>query len=120
MAYVSYFYPSVIANICRQITKGGVHPLTTPPLPCRYSPIVMQLAMQEAELVDIQYPCGHCGVNVDAITRQQRIKYLPPYLCLQLQRFVYDLKVSQCLSVWGTATKIRHSHCRHWEEASTI
>ena len=49
--------------------------------------------MQAAERVETSYLCGSCGVKVEAITRQQRIKAVPPFLALQLQRFVYDMQV---------------------------
>lgn len=32
--------------------------------------------------------------------RQLHLASLPPYLCVSLQRFVFDLKVRLCL-VWG-------------------
>ena len=41
---------------------------------------------------DNQYACEHCGRKVDA-TRQLRLRTLPPYLCLSLKRFVFDLRV---------------------------
>ncbi len=42
---------------------------------------------------DNQYHCEFCGKKVDA-TRQQCLRQLPPYLCLSLKRFVFDIKVS--------------------------
>lgn len=48
--------------------------------------------MQELLCGPNQYFCGHCNAKADA-TRQLRIRSLPPYLCLSLQRFVFDLKV---------------------------
>lgn len=40
---------------------------------------------------DNQYYCEHCNTKRDA-TRQLVVKDLPPFLCLSLQRFVFDLK----------------------------
>ena len=40
---------------------------------------------------DNQYVCAFCEAKVDA-TRQLRLRSVPPYLCLSLQRFVFDLK----------------------------
>lgn len=42
-----------------------------------------------------QYHCEFCGGKVDA-TRQLCLRQLPPYLCLSLQRFVFDMKVQMC------------------------
>ena len=39
-----------------------------------------------------QYECAFCCRKVDA-ERQMRLRNLPPYLCISLQRFVFDLKV---------------------------
>lgn len=36
-----------------------------------------------------QYMCDHCNKKADAV-RQMALRKLPPYLCLQLQRFVFD------------------------------
>ena len=41
---------------------------------------------------DNQYLCAFCEAKVDA-SRQLRLRSVPPYLCLSLQRFVFDLKV---------------------------
>lgn len=41
---------------------------------------------------DNQYRCDLCRCMVDA-TRQLRLRALPPYLCLSLKRFVFDLRV---------------------------
>ncbi len=41
---------------------------------------------------DNQYHCDFCGKKVDA-TRQLCLRQLPPYLCMSLQRFVFDMKV---------------------------
>ncbi|GAX84137.1 hypothetical protein CEUSTIGMA_g11560.t1 [Chlamydomonas eustigma] len=38
---------------------------------------------------DNQYYCDFCACKVDA-TRQMVLRSVPPYLCLQLQRFVFD------------------------------
>ncbi|KAL3150109.1 hypothetical protein ABBQ38_013448 [Trebouxia sp. C0009 RCD-2024] len=40
---------------------------------------------------DNQYHCDFCGKKADA-TRQLCLRQLPPYLCLSLQRFVFDMK----------------------------
>lgn len=40
---------------------------------------------------DNQYFCEHCNSKRDA-TRQLVVKETPPFLCLSLQRFVFDLK----------------------------
>ncbi len=42
---------------------------------------------------DNQYHCDFCGKKVDA-TRQLCLRQLPPYLCMSLQRFVFDMKVN--------------------------
>ena len=41
---------------------------------------------------DNQYRCELCRAMVDA-TRQLRLRALPPYLCLSLKRFVFDMRV---------------------------
>ena len=41
---------------------------------------------------DNQYRCELCRGMVDA-TRQLCLRALPPYLCISLKRFVYDLRV---------------------------
>ena len=46
---------------------------------------------------DNQYFCEFCGKKADA-TRQLCLQQLPPYLCLSLQRFVFDMKVSLCIA----------------------
>jgi ubiquitin carboxyl-terminal hydrolase 48 len=45
---------------------------------------------------DNQYFCDTCNCKQDA-TRQLIVKDLPPFLCLSLQRFVFDLKVGICI-----------------------
>ena len=57
-------------------------------------------AMQQADMLcteelsgDNQYHCDFCGKKVDA-TRQLCLRQLPPYLCLSLKRFVFDMKVT--------------------------
>lgn len=64
--------------------------------------------MQAAEKVETSYLCGSCGVKVDAITRQQRIKAVPPFLTLQLQRFVYDMEARTLPSVAIKSSMILH------------
>jgi len=44
---------------------------------------------------DNQYFCEICNAKQDA-SRQIIVKHLPPILCLSLQRFVFDMKVSAC------------------------
>ena len=41
---------------------------------------------------DNQYLCENCGCKCDA-ERQMQLRSLPPYLCLSLQRFVFDMQV---------------------------
>ena len=41
---------------------------------------------------DNQYLCDTCGCKRNA-TRQMRLRSLPPFLCLSLQRFVFNMKV---------------------------
>ena len=41
---------------------------------------------------DNQYGCEFCNRKVDA-RRQLRLRTVPPYLCLSLQRFVFDYRV---------------------------
>jgi ubiquitin C-terminal hydrolase len=57
-----------------------------------------QVTALEAEMLEgaNQYACESCQCKVDAI-RQMVLRTLPPYLCLQLNRFVFDLEV--CVSV---------------------
>ena len=54
----------------------------------------LQADMLSAEELsgDNQYHCDFCGKKVDA-TRQLCLRQLPPYVCLSLQRFVFDMKV---------------------------
>ena len=54
----------------------------------------MQASLLGAERLegDNQYFCGFCQAKVDA-QRQIQLASLPPYLCLSLQRFVFDMKV---------------------------
>jgi ubiquitin carboxyl-terminal hydrolase 48 len=50
-------------------------------------------ALASEELVgDNQYHCEGCGRKCDA-ERQMQLRSLPPYLCLSLQRFVFDMQV---------------------------
>ena len=41
-----------------------------------------------------QYRCEWCQAMVDA-TRQLRLEALPPYLCISLKRFVFNLRVQR-------------------------
>jgi hypothetical protein len=53
-------------------------------------------ALSPEELVgDNQYYCDTCGTKCDA-ERQMRLRSLPPYLGLSLQRFVFDMQVQTC------------------------
>lgn len=45
-----------------------------------------------------QYSCEHCRKKSDA-TRQMVLRSLPPYLCFQLQRFVYDPRKDDKLKI---------------------
>jgi len=56
-----------------------------------------QVTALEAEVLEgaNQYACESCQCKVDA-TRQMVLRTLPPYLCIQLNRFVFDLEVGQC------------------------
>lgn len=50
-------------------------------------------ALAPDELVgDNQYFCDFCAAKSDA-DRRMRLRNLPPYLCLALQRFTYDYQV---------------------------
>ncbi|WIA08663.1 hypothetical protein OEZ85_008090 [Tetradesmus obliquus] len=52
----------------------------------------MASALAPEELVgDNQYLCENCGCKCDA-ERQMQLRSLPPYLCLSLQRFVFDMQ----------------------------
>ena len=52
-------------------------------------------ALAPDELVgDNQYFCDFCAAKCDA-DRRMRLRSLPPYLCLALQRFTYDQEVSR-------------------------
>lgn len=54
-------------------------------------------ALSPEELVgDNQYRCDTCGGMCDA-DRQMRLRRLPPYLCLSLQRFTFDVQVAASL-----------------------
>lgn len=59
-----------------------------------------QISALEAEVLEgsNQYACELCQCKVDAI-RQMVLRTLPPYLCLQLNRFVFDLEVCVWLCV---------------------
>jgi ubiquitin C-terminal hydrolase len=59
---------------------------------------------------DNQYFCDYCRGKSDA-DRRMRLRSLPPYLCLALQRFTYDQQVGTratytcccCCCCWGAA-----------------
>lgn len=56
---------------------------------------MLQVASLTAEHLvgDNKYFCEHCNAKCDA-DRQMVLSTVPPYLCLSLQRFVFDYKVS--------------------------
>ena len=56
----------------------------------------MQMTSLECEHLegDNQYFCDFCACKVDA-TRQMVLRRVPPYLCMQLQRFVFDYQVTE-------------------------
>lgn len=57
-------------------------------------------ALAPDELVgDNQYFCDLCAAKSDA-DRRMRLRSLPPYLCLALQRFTYDHQVSAQPCFW--------------------
>ena len=60
---------------------------------------------------DNQYHCDFCGKKVDA-TRQLCLRQLPPYLCMSLQRFVFDMKVTTdfILSLYNSFSSLLCSH----------
>ena len=61
---------------------------------------------------DNQYFCEYCNKKADA-TRQLCLQQLPPYLCLSLQRFVFDMKVlyPSCLSSVLAALALQLQAC---------
>lgn len=61
-----------------------------------------QASALEAEVLEgsNQYACEVCAGKRDA-TRQMVLRGLPPYLCLQLQRFVFDFNVGACRGGMG-------------------
>lgn len=73
--------------MCRVLCCAASHP------PCN-----QVAALAPDELVgDNQYYCDFCAAKCDA-DRRMRLRSLPPYLCLALQRFTYDQQV--CLCLW--------------------
>lgn len=61
-------------------------------------PVLQVAALAPDELVgDNQYFCDYCAAKSDA-DRRMRLRSLPPYLCLALQRFTYDYQVCVCPS----------------------
>lgn len=78
------------ANVLRCATGHAV--LAVPP-----SPLLQVAALAPDELVgDNQYFCDFCAAKSDA-DRRMRLRSLPPYLCLALQRFTYDHQVRAAL-----------------------
>lgn len=45
---------------------------------------------------DNQFFCTNCQKKTDAL-RQMKLLSMPPYLCVSLQRFVFDMKVGLTL-----------------------
>lgn len=67
------------------------------PLPANGPPRpLLQASFLHAESLsgDNRYLCDFCGTKVDAL-RRVRLRALPPYLCLALQRFYFDPRVRQ-------------------------
>jgi ubiquitin C-terminal hydrolase len=64
-------------------------------------------ALAPDELVgDNQYFCDFCAAKSDA-DRRMRLRNLPPYLCLALQRFTYDYQVSaRCVRLRTCAAQL--------------
>ena len=54
----------------------------------------MQVTLLGAERMegDNQFFCTKCQKKTDAL-RQMKLLSMPPYLCVSLQRFVFDMKV---------------------------
>ncbi len=55
-------------------------------------PVQLSLLSAEEMAGDNQYFCDFCHAKRDA-QRQMSLRTAPPYLCLSLQRFVFDMKV---------------------------
>lgn len=82
-------------NICSVIQQGPFQYVG------RHSGQVMNLvcSLCQASLLgeecledDNQYFCNFCQSKVNA-RRQMKLESLPPYLCISLQRFIFDMKV---------------------------
>lgn len=58
-------------------------------------PLQAEMLSPESLCGDNQFFCDFCDKKADA-TRQLCLQQLPPYLCLSLQRFVFDMKVLPC------------------------
>ena len=84
---------SYIALCCKLAHQ--LQPAMSPVLRCLSVHAVHQADMLCTEELsgDNQYHCDFCGKKVDA-TRQLCLRQLPPYLCLSLKRFVFDMKVT--------------------------
>jgi ubiquitin C-terminal hydrolase len=54
---------------------------------------------------DNQYLCENCGCKCDA-ERQMQLRSLPPYLCLSLQRFVFDMQVGRLAEGGGAVLHV--------------
>jgi ubiquitin carboxyl-terminal hydrolase 48 len=65
------------------------------------APFPAQYLCEERLDGDNQYQCDFCGHRTDA-TRRVRLHSLPPYLCFQLKRFVFDMQTFERKKV-GTA-----------------
>ncbi len=73
--------------------------------PCAMSAVsvILQASLLHAESLsgDNQYRCDFCAAKVDAL-RRVRLRSLPPYLCLALQRFYFNPNVSSSSSSPGS------------------
>lgn len=79
------------------------------PLLCLPVPLPVQMhALEQEHLAgDNQYACEFCCTKVDA-TRQMVLRSLPPYLCLALQRFVFDYTVRALQHLASAGLDHRH------------
>jgi ubiquitin C-terminal hydrolase len=77
-----------------------------------------QTAALEAEILSgsNQYACDYCMHKADA-TRQMALRSVPPYLCLPLQRFVYDYKKGDKVKASDRWVMV---HRCQWTEAGCI
>lgn len=96
-------------NVLRCATVHAVPP----------SPLLQVAALAPDELVgDNQYFCDFCAAKSDA-DRRMRLRSLPPYLCLALQRFTYDHQVrAELRGMQATAMLCRTPHLflKPWQQ----